>query len=112
MKAPADGYTLLMINVGNATNAALYEKLRFNFIRDIAPVAGIDRQPYVMLVHPSFPVKNSSRVHRRAKAPEQDQHGFYRQRNGGHVSGELFKIMTGVNMVHVPYRGSAPAMTI
>src|SRR3954447_15464241 len=112
VKAPADGYTLLMINVGNATNGALYEKLPFNFIRDIAPVAGIDRQPYVMLVNPSFPAKTIPEFITRAKSGASNvSMASTGSGTGGHVSGELFKIMTGVSMVHVPYRGSAPAIT-
>src|SRR4051812_16395977 len=107
VKAPADGYTLLMINVGNATNGALYEKLSFNFIRDIAPVAGIDRQPYVMLVHPSFPVKTIPEFIAYARSgTSKISMASTGNGTGGHVSGELFKIMTGVSMVHVPYRGS------
>jgi tripartite-type tricarboxylate transporter receptor subunit TctC len=112
VKAPADGYTLLMINVGNATNAALYEKLPFNFIRDIAPVAGVDRQPYVMLVHPSFPAKTVHQFVAHAKGgTSKISMASTGNGTGGHVSGEWFKIMTGIDMVHVPYRGSAPAMT-
>jgi tripartite-type tricarboxylate transporter receptor subunit TctC len=112
VRAPADGYTLLMINVGNATNAALYEKLSFNFIRDIAPVAGIDRQPYVMLVHPSFPAKTVPQFIAHAKdGRSKISMASTGNGTGGHVAGEWFKIMTGIDMVHVPYRGSAPAMT-
>src|SRR3954466_13011903 len=93
VKAPADGYTLLMINVGNATNGALYEKLPFNFIRDIVPVAGIERQPYVMLVHPSFPAKTIHQFIAHAKGgTSKISMASTGNGTGGHVSGEWFKI--------------------
>jgi tripartite-type tricarboxylate transporter receptor subunit TctC len=111
-KAPPDGYTILLVNGTNAINATLYEKLNFNFIRDIAPVAGIHRVSNVMVVHPSFPAKTLGEFITYAKANP----GKINMASGGigaagHVSGELFKMMTGVNMVHVPYRGAAPALT-
>ena len=112
MRAPPDGYTLLLVNPANAINATLYEKLNFNFIRDIAPVAGIIRAPFVMLVNPMFPARTLPEFIVYAKAHP----GTINFASGGigfatHVAGELFKAMTGVNMVHVPYRGQAPAMT-
>ena len=112
MRAPPDGYTLLLVNPANAINATLYEKLNFNFIRDIAPVAGIIRAPFVVLVNPMFPARTLPEFIVYAKAHP----GTINFASGGigfatHVAGELFKAMTGVNMVHVPYRGQAPAMT-
>ena len=112
VKSPADGYTLLLVNVANATNSVFYEKLAFNFRRDIAPVAGIDRQPYAVLVQPSFPAKSIPEFVDYAKAhPGKINMASTGNGTGGHLAGELFKMMTGVDMVHVPYRGSAPAMT-
>ena len=90
----------------NAINTTLYDKLNFNFIRDIAPVAGISRVPYVMVVNPSVPAKTIPEFIAYAKAnPGKSQHGVGRHRQRSHVAGELFKMMAGVNMVHVPYRG-------
>ena len=96
----------------NAINATLYDNLNFNFIRDIAPVAGIARASYVMVVNPSVPGQDRSRVHRlRQGQSGQDQHGVGRKLGARpHVAGELFKMMAGVDMVHVPYRGR-PALT-
>ena len=112
VRAPPDGYTLLLVNPANAINATLYEKLNFTFVRDIVPVAGIIRGPFVMLVNPSFPAKTVPEFIAYAKAHP----GTINFASGGigfatHVAGELFKAMTGVDMVHVPYRGQAPAMT-
>jgi tripartite-type tricarboxylate transporter receptor subunit TctC len=113
VRAPPDGYTLLMVSASNATNATLYSKqLDFNFIRDIAPVAGIIRTPLVMEVNPSFPAKTVPEFIAFAKANP----GKINMTSGGigalsHVSGELFKMMAGVNLVHVPYRGGEPALT-
>ncbi len=112
VKAPPDGYTLLLVAPANAINASLYEKLNHNFVRDIAPVAGINRFPNVMEVNPSVPVKTVPEFIAYAKANP----GKLNMASSGagstiHVSGELFKMMTGVNMLHVPYRGSAPALT-
>jgi len=112
VKAPQDGYTLLLVFSSNAINATLYEKLNFNFLRDIAPVAGIIRLPLVMLANPSVPAKTLPEFITYAKANP----GKINMASGGngtpsHVAGELFKMMAGVNMVHVPYRGSAPALT-
>jgi tripartite-type tricarboxylate transporter receptor subunit TctC len=112
VKAPPDGYTLLMVNGTNAINATLYDKLNFNFIRDIAPVAGTLRVCNVMVVHPSFPAKTIPEFIAYAKAnPGKLNMASGGNGAAGHVSGELFKMMTGVNMVHVPYRGAAPALT-
>src|SRR5438876_6326826 len=112
VRAPPDGHTLLLVNAGNAINATLYDKLNFNFIRDIAPVAGIFRVPQVMEVNPSVPVKTVFEFIAYAKANP----GKVNMASAGigsvhHVAGELFKFMTGVDMVHVPYRGTTPALT-
>jgi tripartite-type tricarboxylate transporter receptor subunit TctC len=111
-RASPDGYTLLMAGAYNAINATFYDKLNFNFIRDIAPVAAIIRQPLVMAVHPSVPAKTVPEFIAHAKANP----GKINMASGGngttpHVAGELFKMMTGVNLVHVPYRGGGPALT-
>ena len=111
VRASADGYTLLMVGGWNAINATLYDKLSFNFIRDIAPVAGINREPYVIAVHPSVPAKSVLEFIAYAKAkPGKVSMASAGIGTPGHVSGELFKMMAGVNMVHVPYRGAAPAL--
>jgi tripartite-type tricarboxylate transporter receptor subunit TctC len=112
VRAPADGYTLLLASISNAINATLYDKLNYNFIRDIAPVGGIIRVPNVMEVHPAVPARTVPEFIAYAKANP----GKLNFASGGagsstHVSGELFKMMTGVNMVHIPYRGTAPAVT-
>ncbi len=111
-RASPDGYTLLLINSSNAINATLYDKLNFNFIADIAPVAGISAGPSVMVLHPSFPAKTVPEFIAYAKA-NPGKVNFASTGNGSniHLAGELFKTMTGVNMVHVPYRGSATALT-
>jgi tripartite-type tricarboxylate transporter receptor subunit TctC len=110
--APADGYTLLLINPANAINATLYEKLNFNFIRDIAPVAGFIRVPNVMEVNPSVPAKTVAEFIAYAKAnPGKINMASSGSGTSIHMSGELFKMMTGVDMLHVPYRGSAPMLT-
>jgi len=111
VKAPPDGYTLLLASTANMINATLYEKLNFNFIRDIAPIATISRYTFVMVVHPSMPTKTVPEFIAYAKANP----GKINMASGGiggatHVFGELFKMMTGVNMVHVPYRGQASAL--
>jgi tripartite-type tricarboxylate transporter receptor subunit TctC len=112
VNAPPDGYTILMVANPNAVNATLYDKLNFNFVRDIAPVASIIRQPQVMLVNPSFPAKAIPEFIAYAKAnPGKINMASAGNGSTPHVSGELFKIMAGVNMVHVPYRGGAPALT-
>jgi tripartite-type tricarboxylate transporter receptor subunit TctC len=112
VRATPDGYTLSVISVNNSINAALYEKLSFNFVRDIAPVAAIDREPIVMAVHPTFPAKTIPELIAYARA-NPGKINFASSGNGtvNHVAGELFKAMAGVNMVHVPYRGMAPALT-
>jgi tripartite-type tricarboxylate transporter receptor subunit TctC len=112
VRAPADGYTLLLVAPANAINATLFEKLNHNYLRDIAPVAGINRFPNVMEVNPSVPVKTVPEFIAYAKANA----GKLSMASSGagstiHMSGELFKMMTGINMTHVPYRGSAPALT-
>jgi tripartite-type tricarboxylate transporter receptor subunit TctC len=111
-KAAADGYTLAMIGSSAAINATLYDKLNFNLITDIAPVASIYRIPYVMEVNQSVPAKTVPEFIAYAKA-NPGKINMASAGNGSvqHVSGELFKMMTGVNMVHVPYRGAAPALT-
>jgi tripartite-type tricarboxylate transporter receptor subunit TctC len=110
--APADGYTLLLVNPGNATSATFYDKLNFNFIRDIAPVAGLIRAPLVIEVNPSIPVKTVPEFIAYAKAnPGTVNYASTGNGTTNHITGELFKMMTGINMVHVPYRGSAPALT-
>ena len=111
VRASADGYTLLMANTAAAINATLYDKLSFNFIRDIAPVAGIMRGGYVVEVHPSFPAKTLPEIIAYAKAnPGTINMGSAGSGASDHMAGELFKMMTGVNLVHVPYRGAAPAL--
>jgi tripartite-type tricarboxylate transporter receptor subunit TctC len=112
VNAPADGYTLLLVSSANAVNATLYDKLNFNFLRDIAPVAGIARQPQIMLVNPSFPASTVPEFIAYARAnPGTINMASAGIGTGPHVAGELFKMMTGVNMIHVPYRGGAPALT-
>ena len=112
VRAPADGYTLLLVGVSNAINATLYDRLNFNFIRDIAPVAGIIRDTYVMVVNPSFPAKTVPEFVAYAKAdPGRINFGSAGIGSPNHVTGELFKIMTGVNLLHVPYRGIALALS-
>jgi tripartite-type tricarboxylate transporter receptor subunit TctC len=112
VRAPADGYTLLLVGAPAAINATLYDKLNFNFIRDIAPVASIMRVPNVMELNPSVPAKTVPEFIAYAKA-NPGKLNYASAGNGTtiHITGELFKMMTGVNMVHVPYRGSAPALT-
>ena len=112
VKAPADGHTLLLADLSNAVNATLYDKLNFNFIRDIAPVAGIIRTPGVMEVNPSFPAKTVPEFIAYAKAnPGKISMATAGSGSAPHVFGELFKIMAGVDMLHVPYRGATPAIT-
>ena len=112
VRAPPDGYTLLLVAPANAINATLYDKLNYNFIRDIAPVAGLIRFPNVVVVNPAVPAKTIPELIAYAKANP----GKLNMASSGagstiHVSGELFKMLTGINMVHVPYRGGAPALT-
>jgi tripartite-type tricarboxylate transporter receptor subunit TctC len=112
VRAPADGHTLLLVTTTAAINATLYEKLNYNFLRDIAPIAGLNREPSVLVVHPSFPAKAL------------DEFIAYAKRNPGritmaspgagtlaHLSGELFKVMAGIDLVHVPYRGGQAMIT-
>ena len=107
-----DGYTILLVNPANAIKASLYAKLNFNFIRDIAPVAGISRVPNVMTVNPNVPAQTVAEFIAYAKAnPGKINMASSGNGTSVHLSGELFKAMTGVEMQHVPYRGSAPAMT-
>jgi tripartite-type tricarboxylate transporter receptor subunit TctC len=112
VRAAPDGYTLLLVLPPNAINASLYEKLNFDFIRDIVPVAGIMRSPLVMVVNPSFPAKTVAELITYAKAnPGKINMASAGNGTSGHVAGELFNMMTGINMLHVPYRGGAPAIT-
>jgi tripartite-type tricarboxylate transporter receptor subunit TctC len=111
VRAPADGYTLLLVGGFNAVNATFYDKLNYNFIRDIAPVASIVRTPFVMVVNPSVPAKSVPEFIAYAKAnPGRITFGSAGIGGSNHLAGELFKFMAGVNMVHVPYRGIAPAL--
>jgi tripartite-type tricarboxylate transporter receptor subunit TctC len=107
VRAVPDGYTLLQVTASNAFNATLYDNLSFNFIRDIAPVASIDRTPFVMEVNPSVPVKTVPEFITYAKAnPGKINMASNGIGSAGHVAGKLFEMMTGVDMVHIPYRGS------
>jgi tripartite-type tricarboxylate transporter receptor subunit TctC len=111
-RAAPDGHTLLWVTAANAVNAALYDKLSFNFIRDITPVAGVVRGPGVMEVHPTVPAKTIPEFIAYAKAhPGKINFASSGPGTVSHVAGELFKMLAGIDMVHVPYRGSAPALT-
>ena len=112
VRAPPDGYTLLLVAVANATNATLYNNLSFNFIRDITPIAGLLRVPNIVEVHPSFPAQTLHEFIAYCK----DNPGKVNMGSGGsggpvHMTGELFNMMAGLKMQHVPYRGEAPALT-
>jgi tripartite-type tricarboxylate transporter receptor subunit TctC len=109
--SPADGYTLLLVTSSLAINASLHDKLDFNFIRDIAPIAGLDREPFVMLVHASFPAKTIPEFIACAKA-NTGKLNMASAGNGtaSHLSGELFKMMAGIDLMHVPYRGAGPVL--
>jgi tripartite-type tricarboxylate transporter receptor subunit TctC len=112
VRAPADGYTLLLVTTTNASNATLYNNLNFDFVRDIAPIASIVSGPFVMVVNPSVPAKTVPEFIAYAKAnPGKINMGSNGIGTPAHVAGELFKLMTGVNMLHVPYRGAAPLLT-
>ncbi len=112
VKAAPDGYTLLLATVPNAVNASLYEKLNFNFIRDTAPVAGIIRVPMVILLNPSVPAKTVPEFIAYAKAnPGKVNMASAGNGSAPHMAGELFKMMAGVDLIHIPYRGQGPALT-
>jgi tripartite-type tricarboxylate transporter receptor subunit TctC len=112
VRAPPDGYTLLLVNPPNAINATLYDKLNFNFLHDIAPVASIYRQPYVLEANLAVPVKTVPELIAYAKAnPGKLNMASSGIGSGAHVTGELFKMLAGIDMAHVPYRGGAPALT-
>jgi tripartite-type tricarboxylate transporter receptor subunit TctC len=111
VNANPDGYTLLLVAPGSAINATLYDRINFNFIRDIAPVAGIIRAPNVMALHPSVPAKSVPEFIAYAKAnPGKVNYASAGTGTSLHMAGELFKMMAGIDMVHVPYRGTAPAL--
>jgi tripartite-type tricarboxylate transporter receptor subunit TctC len=112
VRAPADGHTLLLVGPSSATNVTLYDKLSFNFIRDIAPIAGIVRVPNIMEVHPSVPAKTLREFIAYARA-NPGKLSMASAGNGTipHIAGELFQMTAGLDMVHVPYRGGAPALT-
>ena len=112
VRAPADGYTLLLVGAFNAVNATLYDKLNFNFIHDVAPVANMYYVPNVMAVHPSFPTKTILEFIAYSKSnPGKVNMGSGTPGAAMHMSGELFKIMAGIDMVHVFYRGAGPTLT-
>jgi len=112
VNAPPDGYTMLLVNPANGINATLYKNLSFNFIRDIAPVAGLVRTPNVMEVTPKLPVKTVAEFIAYCKAnPGKINMASSGSGTSVHLSGELFKSMTGCNMLHVPYKGAGPALT-
>jgi tripartite-type tricarboxylate transporter receptor subunit TctC len=111
MNSPSDGYTLLLVPTAAAINATLYDKLNFNFIRDIAPVAGVTRIPNIMLVNPSVPGRSVAEFITYAKAnPGKIGYGSAGVGSGPHLAGALFNMMAGIDMVHVPYRGGPPAI--
>ena len=112
VRAPADGYTLLLVGGLNATNATFYDKLNYNFIRDIAPVASIIRTQFVMTVNPTVPGKTVLEFIAYAKtSPGKINYASAGTGTSTHLTGELFKMMAGVDMVHVPYRSAGPAIT-
>jgi tripartite-type tricarboxylate transporter receptor subunit TctC len=112
VKSPPDGYTLLLSTPPNAINATLYDNLNFDFIRDTAPVAGISREPNIVVINPALPVKTLPEFIAYAKArPRQLSYASAGVGGSSHVAVELFKTMTGVDLIHVPYRGGAPALT-
>jgi tripartite-type tricarboxylate transporter receptor subunit TctC len=112
VNAPPDGYTLLLAGVPNATNATLYANLKFNFMRDLVPVAGIVRIPNVLVINPSVPATTVPEFIAYAKAnPAKVNMASAGVGSGGHLAGELFEMLAGVSLTHVPYRGNAPALT-
>ena len=112
VNSPPDGYTILLVNPANGINATLYKKLPFNFLRDIAPVAGITRVPNVMEINPNFPAKTVAEFIAYGKAnPGKINMASSGNGTSVHLSGELFMAMTGIKMTHVPYRGANPALT-
>ena len=112
MNAPADGHTVLFVSTSSATNPTFYPTLPYNFLRDIAPVSGLVTGPFVMVVNPSLPARNVAEFIAYAKAnPGKVSMASTGVGTAVHLSGELFKVMTGVDMVHVPFRGNGPAMT-
>ncbi len=112
VRAPADGHTLLAVAISNAVNATLYDKLNYNFIRDIAPVAGVIRVSNVAYVHPSVPAQTIPELIAHAKArPGKINMASAGNGSSSHMAGELFKLMADVDLVHVPYRGQGPALT-
>src|SRR5262249_55431269 len=112
VNASPDGYTLLLFDSSPSTNATLYDKLNFNFIRDIAPIVGVMRVPFIMVINPTLPVKTIQEFVAYAKA-NSGKVNFASPGSGtpNHLCGELFKMMTHTEMLHVPYRGAAPALT-
>jgi tripartite-type tricarboxylate transporter receptor subunit TctC len=111
VRSPADGYTLLMVAASAAINATLYENLKFNFMRDIAPIASIVRQPQIVVVHPSVPATTVPEMIAYAKAdPNKLSFASPGVGTAPHLAGELFKMMSGINMTHVPYHGAAAAL--
>jgi tripartite-type tricarboxylate transporter receptor subunit TctC len=112
VRAPPDGYTLLLVTFANVVNVSLYKKLNFNFIRDIVPVAGLIRVPDLMAIHPSVPARTVPEFIAYAKA-NAGKISMASAGNGssGHLAGELLKMMVGINLVHAPYRGNGPALT-
>jgi tripartite-type tricarboxylate transporter receptor subunit TctC len=112
LRAPADGYTLLLVAPAHMINATLYDKLNFNFVRDAEPLAAIMREPNIMEVHPSLPVKTLPEFIAYAKAnPGRINVGSPGNGTSGHIAAEMFKMMAGIDLLHVPFRGGPPSMT-
>jgi tripartite-type tricarboxylate transporter receptor subunit TctC len=111
IRAPADGHTLLMVTGANALNTALYNKLNYDFLRDIVPVAGVLRSPFVLEVHPAVPANTVADLIAYARAnPRKLNMASFGTNSGSHLCGEMFKVTTDIDMLHVPYRGSAPML--